>query len=138
MATPAQQPRKPVPEPDERSQPFFDAAARGELLLRRCDACSAWLHPAAPLCTECLAEDLRWEAASGEGVVYSFAVMHQFYHPGFAADLPYNLAVVELVEGPRLQTNLVDIATADIAVGMPVRVAFEPIEGLPLPTFRPA
>lgn len=132
-------PLKPAPEPDERSQEFFDGAQRGELMLVRCNACDAWLAPATQICSECLGEDLRWEQASGRGTVFTFGVMHQFYHPGFTNDLPYNVTVVELDEGPRLQTNLIDIANEDIRVGMRVEVRFpEHVPGMRLPKFAPA
>ena len=136
--TPAQPQSKPVPVPDDASREFFDGAKRGELVLSRCNACDTWLHPAAPVCTECLSEDLRWERASGRGVVFTFGVMHQFYHPGFTKDLPYNVAVVELQEGPRIQTNIINVANEGIRVGMPVEVTFrDQGEGVMLPKFQP-
>jgi uncharacterized OB-fold protein len=140
MTTTAAQPQsKPIPQPDDASREFFEGAKRGELMLSRCNACSAWLHPAAPVCTECLGEDLGWERASGRGVVFTFGVMHQFYHPGFTDELPYNVAVVELEEGPRVQTNLVGVVNEAIRVGMPVQVTFEEQgEGVVLPKFRAA
>lgn len=129
---------KPAPEPDDLSREFFEGAERGELMLVRCNGCQSWLFPAAHICTECLGEDLRWEKSSGRGTVFTFGVMHQFYHPGFTNDLPYNVTVVELDEGPRLQTNLVDIDNDDIHVGMRVEVRFpEHVPGMRLPKFAP-
>ena len=137
MATSVQP--KPIPEPDDASREFFEGAARGELMLSRCNQCDAWMQPAAPICSECLSRDLRWDRASGRGTVFTFGVMHQFYHPGFTGDLPYNVAVVELEEGLRFATNLVQIANEDIRVGMPVRVTFEEQGGgVMLPKFQPA
>jgi uncharacterized OB-fold protein len=132
-------PRKPVPQPDDLSRPFFEGAARGELMIMRCTACGAYLAPASRLCTECLNESLEWVAASGRGTLFTFAVMHQKYHPGFFGELPYNIAVVELEEGPRLNSNVVGVANDDLQVGMPLRVTFEEAgEGVTLPKFRPA
>jgi uncharacterized OB-fold protein len=132
-------PRKPVPQPDERSQPFFDGAQRGELMIQRCTACAAYLAPGSRACTECLSEALAWVAASGRATLFTFAVMHQQYHPGFVDALPYNLAVVELDEGPRLNTNVVGLANEELRVGLPLVVTFEDVgEGVTLPKFRPA
>ncbi|MQA00027.1 MAG: hypothetical protein GEU80_11995 [Dehalococcoidia bacterium] len=130
---------KPIPRPDEASLEFFEGARRGELMLSRCIACGAWLAPAARICTECLSEDLRWERASGRGVVFTFGVMHQFYHDGFIDELPYNVAVVELEEGLRLNSNIVNVPNEAIRVGMPVAVTFsEQGDGIYLPRFEPA
>ena len=129
---------KPTPEPDDQSREFFDGAQRNELMLKRCDACQAWLLPGAVSCTECLGEDLSWQKASGRGTVHTFGVMHQLYHQGFRDLTPYNVAIVELVEGPRMQTNLVEIDNDQIHVGMGVEVRFpEHTPGFRLPKFAP-
>ena len=132
-------PKKPVPQPDDLSRPFFEGALRGELLIQRCDACRAFLAPGSRLCTECLNESLSWTAASGRATLFTFAVMHQRYHPGFAAELPYNIAVVELEEGPRLNTNVVGVPNEELRVGMPLAGVFAATgEGVALPKVRPA
>ena len=131
-------PRKPVPQPDDLSRPFFEGARRGELAIQRCDACEALLPPGSRACTECLSEALSWTAASGRATLHTFAVMYQRYHPGFADDIPYNIAVVELEEGPRLNTNVVGIPNEDLRVGMPLEVVFADAgDGVALPKFRP-
>ncbi len=129
---------KPLPEPDEPSRPFFDAAMQGRLLLMKCSACGSLRFPARQHCDRCLSTAFTWEQASGRGTVRTFGIMHQRYHPGFAADLPYNVTIVELEEGPRLPTNLVGVANADIRVGMRVEVEWERHEDVSLPKFRPA
>ena len=76
---------------------------------------------------------------SGRGTVFSYAVMHQVYHPGFAAEVPYAVVVVELAEGARLVSNLVDCPLRDVTIGMPVEVVFEEVTPeVTLPKFRPA
>jgi hypothetical protein len=129
---------RPIPEPDEDSRPFFDGAMAGKLMIMRCTGCGAFRMPARKHCDVCLSDAFDWVQASGKGTVRTFGVMHQKYHPGFFADLPYNLAIVELEEGPRMVTNLVGIANADIRVDMPVRVEFEKHDDVALPKFRPA
>lgn len=131
-------PNKPIPQPDEASRPYFDGALRGELMIQRCTSCKAYLAPGSRACTECMNETLEWVPASGRATLFTFAIMYQRYHPGFAADLPYNIAVVELEEGPRLNTTVVGVANDDLRVGMPLVVTFERVsEDVALPKFRP-
>ena len=135
----SQQPARPIPLPDDASAPFFDSARENRLMIQRCRNCGTHSWPLREICSECLADDLEWVEASGRGTVHSFGVMHRVYHPSFAHDVPYNLTVVELEEGPRLNTNLVDIDNEAIEVGMNVEVAFTEVDdGAYLPLFRPA
>lgn len=77
--------------------------------------------------------------ASGRGTLFTFAIVHKLFHPAFADDLPYNVAVVELDEGPRLSTNIVEVANDQLKVGMSVTVVFERLsEEIAVPRFRPA
>ncbi len=130
---------KPIPEPDEASAPFFDGAARGVLMIMRCEGCGTYLAPGTRFCSECLGEDLTWTEASGRGELFTFGIMHQRYHPGFDAEIPYNIAVVELEEGPRVNTNVVGCSNDELVVGMKLQAVFEKVaDGVHLPKFRPA
>src|SRR5215207_2838725 len=119
-------PAKPVPVPDEGSRPYFEGARRGELLVQRCTRCGAYagqpVYGTVPArCTRCLHDTLTWVAASGRATLYSFGIMHTAFHPGFAGELPYNVAVVELEEGVRMTTNVVGCANEELRIGMPLR-----------------
>lgn len=130
---------RPIPAPSAEMRPFYDGARRGELLVQRCRACGALRFPARALCSECLSIEAEWTPVSGHGEIYSFNVMHQVYHPGFAGEVPYAVVLVKLVEGPKLISNLVGVAPSDIRIGMPVRVVFEALnEEITLPKFAPA
>ncbi len=129
---------KPLPEPDEASKPFFDGAREGRFMLMKCQACGAMRLPSRQHCDSCLSPNFEWIAASGRGKVRTFAIMHQRYHPGFASDIPYNVTIVELDEGPRLPTNIVGIPNSEIRVGMDVVVEWEHHEDVTIPKFRPA
>lgn len=130
---------KPVPAITPEMQPFYDGARRHELWIQRCDACGKCRFPARELCSSCLSKAGSWQRASGRGEVYSFTVMHQVYHPGFAAEVPYAVVIVQLAEGPRLTTNLVGVPVDQIRIGMPVEVTFEAVsDEVVLPKFRPA
>ncbi len=128
---------KPLPEITEDNQPFWDGCREHKLLLQRCSRCGH-LRDANPLCPECWASDHDWVEASGRGSVYSWIVVHQCYSKAFEDDLPYNVAIVELEEGPRLLTTLMEIDNDDIRPGMQVEVVFEDVtEEVTLPKFRP-
>ena len=131
-------PLKPVSEPDALTEPFFAAGAEGRLLLATCDGCGEMRLPTSPACPNCLGEGYEWNEVSGRGTVYTFAIMHQRYHAAWEPDLPYNIAVVELDEGPRMPANIIGIENDEIAVGMPVEVVWEREGEAPVPRFRPA
>lgn len=127
---------KPFPEPDALSQEFFDGAANSQLMIQQCSDCEANLHPGSTVCTECLSTSLNWRPASGSGTVFSFGIMHQKYHDGFANEIPYVVAVIELPEGIRINSNIVGAKASTVAVGDGVRAIFEPVsEGTWLPKF---
>jgi uncharacterized OB-fold protein len=129
---------RPLPAINEDTAPYWEATRRGELRAQRCRACChLWLPPAI-LCPKCLGDDLEWQRLSGRGTVYTFIVVHRPQHPAFFADAPYNVAIVELEEGVRMHTNVVECANEDLRIGMPVEVVFEKIDDeVTLPKFRP-
>ncbi|MEW6268260.1 MAG: OB-fold domain-containing protein [Thermodesulfobacteriota bacterium] len=129
---------KPVPRVTPELAPFFAAAKRGELAVQRCTECGLLRFPPREVCSRCWSRGADWTFVSGRGQVYSFYVMHQVYHPGFAGEVPYPVVVVELEEGPRVLSNLVGCARDEIAIGMPVEATFEQLDGtVTLPKFRP-
>jgi uncharacterized OB-fold protein len=138
-------PAKPVPVVDAASRPFFDGALEGRLMIRRCRACGTFMWPAGgigmplrPRCVACFSGELEWAQASGVATLYSFVVMHQVYDPAFADDVPYNIAIVELDEGVRMMTNVVDCPNEGLEIGMPLEVTFEQVsDEVALPRFRP-
>ena len=140
MASPTDAPpARPAVVPDARSQPFFDACARGVLVIKRCRRCSTWNAPAAALCWSCVGEDLDWAEVSGRATLHTFGVVHQVSHPGFREEVPYNIAVVELAEGPRMNSNIVDCEAGALVVGMALEVRFVELpNGVTIPKFAPA
>ncbi|NGN66679.1 Zn-ribbon domain-containing OB-fold protein [Streptomyces sp. A7024] len=133
--------RYDVPELDAFTRPWWEAAAEGRLLIRRCraDGCGAAHHYPREFCPQCWSEDVVWEEASGVGSLYTWSVVHMNDLPPFGERVPYAAAVVELAEGPRMMTEVVDCAEADLRVGMPLRVTFREGGGeRRVPVFRPA
>jgi uncharacterized OB-fold protein len=128
-----------LPTPDDDSRPFWDGAREGRFLLKRCRDCGrAHFYPR-PFCPHCWSEAVEWEEATGRGTVYTWSVVHQNDLPPFDERVPYVAAIVELEEGPRAMTNLVEVDHDAVAVGMPVEVTFQPIsDDVTIPVFRPA
>jgi uncharacterized protein len=118
---------KPLPRSTPESEPFWEACRRHSLELQRCDACGKFWFPPSNRCPHCLSGDWKWSPVSGSGQVFTFTVFHRAYHKGFADELPYAVAVVELHEGPRLVSNIVGCAPDDVKIGMPVAVVFEDV-----------
>lgn len=128
----------PIPVADEESREFFAGAKEGKLMLLLCSQCGTWRLPGRDRCVDCWSTETEWAQASGRGTLYSFGVMHQQYHPAFAEVIPYNYAVVELEEGPRLVTNIVECANEELRTDMPVEAVFDPVsEETTLVRFRP-
>lgn len=129
---------KPLPISSPESQPFWEGCRRHELLLQRCPQCQAFWFPPSMLCPECLGTVWEWTKTSGRGSVYSFVVFHRIYHTGFANEIPYVVAVVELEEGPHLISNLIGCDPHAVHCEMHVEVVFEDVsEAVTLPKFRP-
>src|SRR5579859_924168 len=139
-------PAKPIPVVDEASRPFFDGALQGLLMWRRCCSCGTFMWPVAgirtplrPRCVECFSGDLEWAPSSGKGTLYSFAIMHQVYDPAFAAEIPYNISLIELEEGVRMTCTVVDCANDELRIGMPLEVIFEKLsDDIAIPKFKPS
>ena len=118
---------KPLPQPDEDTQDFWKGLQRGEIVLKRCNACGRFVHYPAPVCRNCLSSDIANAKVSGRGKVYSFITTHHVVVPGFEDDSPYVVALVELEEeaGLRLVSNIVGCPPEEVRVGMAVEAVFE-------------
>ena len=125
---------RPIPAPAVtiESKPFWDAAAEGKFLIKHCNACGEdhW-YPRA-LCPFCFSDKTEWKESPGEGVIYSYSVMHR------SPSGPYAIGYVTLNEGPAVLTNFVDVAPDGLSIGQKVKVKFQPTEnGPPVPVFSP-
>ena len=129
---------KPRPEPTPTSAPFWSALDDDQVRLQRCDACGAWVHYPRARCPRCLSDRLAWHDVSGHGTVLTFTVSRQPTARSFSDEVPQLLAVVELDEGVRMTTTLVDVEPDAITVGMPVVPVFDHgAVGVTLLRFRP-
>ena len=109
-----------LPTPDAETQPYWDAAKDGRLLIKRCRACTRPHAYPRPFCPHCWSEDVEWEEASGAATLYTYSIVRRNDLPPFNERVPYVAAVVDLAEGPRMLTNLVDCDLGDVRIGMPL------------------
>jgi len=128
---------KPLPVIEPWNAPYWQAAKRHEFVAQKCRACSYTHLPPGPVCTNCLSDDQEWVRLSGKGKIYSYGVYHQLWHPGFKGDIPYNVALVELAEGPQIITQAIGCKNEDLACGQEVEVVFDDVtQDISLPKFR--
>nr|WP_294507657.1 Zn-ribbon domain-containing OB-fold protein [uncultured Rhodopila sp.] len=107
-------------------------------MLQYCSACARWSFPVRERCPHCFSAALEWRQASGRGSLYTFTIMHQVMNPGFASAVPYNIAQIDLAEGVRMTSNIVDAPNDALLIGMPLEAVFEEVgENVCLPKFRP-
>lgn len=132
---------KPLPEITPVTRPFWDAAAAGKLVMQRCADCRSWIWCPRPVCVECGGEKLEWTPLSGRGEIFAFTVIREVVGRalrGFAPDIPYVTAWIDLEEGPRICSNVVQCPIENVAIGMAVQVLFEDAgNGIFLPKFKP-
>jgi uncharacterized protein len=127
-----------LPSSDESSQPFWDAAKEGRLLAKRCLTCGEVHFYPRPFCPVCWSTDVEWFEVSGRGTLYTYSVVYQNDLPPFAKRVPYVAAIVDLEEGPRMMTNVVDCPIDELSVGMALEVKFErATDDFTFPVFGP-
>ena len=132
------EPGRALPQPTPETQHFWDGTREGELRLQRCDACGKVYFPPRPFCPGCASRRVSVFKASGRAVLWSYVIHHRPV-PGFTP--PYAIAVVQLAEGPRMMTNIVDCPQTPEALqlDMALEPAFERIDDeITLALFRPA
>lgn len=133
----SQQYKKPLPLMDGTTKEFYDRCKQRELSFQRCTQCGTWRHVPRPMCSACGSWEWEWTKSSGRGKVFTWTVVRRPMHPAFAEDPPYAPVVVELEEGVRMVTWLVDCPPDEIQAGMPVEVVFDDVTAeVTLPKFR--
>jgi hypothetical protein len=127
----------PVADVTSETAEFWAATAEGTLLLPRCERCDTVIWYPRAFCPACASFDVTWFPASGRGTVYSFTVVRRPALP-YDRSGPFVVAYVELDEGPRVLTNLVECEPDEVEIGMPVEVSLVRVDDeLTLPAWRP-
>jgi uncharacterized OB-fold protein len=129
---------RPRPETRNAGRAYWKAAAEGRLVLPHCTSCAKpFWHPR-PHCPACGSQRVEWKAASGKGSVHTFTIVRQSADAYFRARVPYVVAMIDLDEGVRIMSNVVDCAPEAVAIGMRVRVTYERLDGaIGIPLFVP-
>ncbi|MBV1894616.1 MAG: OB-fold domain-containing protein [Ilumatobacteraceae bacterium] len=122
------------------TEPFWDATRNHQLSAQQCGACSSFVWYPRERCPKCLSDDLTWTNLAGEGTIYSFNIMRKPGNPMMADMVPYVIALVDLDEGIRMTTNIVNAEPESLECGQRVAVdwSVELEDGRRLPTFHPA
>jgi uncharacterized OB-fold protein len=141
--TSARAPERPIPQPDDATQAYWDAAQRGEFVMQQCAACAHRRFPPRPMCPRCQSLECAWRAIPGRGRVYSFVVCHPPLLPAFMERAPFAVVLVALDDDPsiRIVGNLLGRDgrpdPGPIEIGAPVEVCFEVVTpDVTLPQWR--
>jgi uncharacterized OB-fold protein len=133
-------PKRMLPEATPETREFWEGAKRHELRIQRCLNCKrAYFYPR-PFCPHCASRNVEWFTASGKGTLYSYVIVHRG-PPGFQDWLPYVIAVVQLEEGPRMMSNVINVEPAPehLPPDLPLEVTWEQqSDDITLPLFQPA
>jgi len=129
---------KPVPVTQPWSEKFWEGTKQGKLLIQCCNDCQSKIFYPRKFCPECWSANLSWMEASGRAKIYTFSTAYANVEPKFVDELPYTIAYVDLDEGVRMMTRIVDCKPEDIKFDMEVEVVFRERGDFCLPCFRPA
>ena len=130
---------KPLPTVSGETKPFWDSCRRGQLVIQFCEGSGEYQWYPRGISADSWDENVRWVQSSGRGTVWTYTITYQNRTPGFAEMVPYVLALVELEEGVRMFTNIVDCNPRDVHIGMAVEVTFQiATPQITIPYFKPA
>jgi uncharacterized protein len=130
-------PAKPLPTIDAENEPFWTGTAEGVLRMQKCLACGHIRFPIQALCPVCISPGFEWQPLSGRGTIFSKIVYRRAFHPSYRDDVPYNLVIVQLDEGPRMFSNVHEGDTPSV-IGDRVEAVFDQAsEDVFIPRFRP-
>ena len=132
--------KKPLPLIHPDNEPYWTALREHTLRMQRCTDCHTLRFPVSPICHQCLSEGVEWEQLSGRGTLGTWIVVEQVTgNPAWSEDVPFVVALVNLEEGPRMTSNVVDVDPDTLHFGMPLELVFDDVtEEITLPKFRPA
>ncbi|MEM7099696.1 MAG: OB-fold domain-containing protein [Pseudomonadota bacterium] len=129
--------KRPLPKPTPETQHFWDGCKAGELRLQKCGECDLVYYPPRPFCPSCSTRNVGVVVATGKARLVSYVINHR-PHPAWSE--PHSIAIVELEEGPRMATNIINCPQTPEAlqIDMPVEVIFEQAsDDITLPLFQP-
>jgi uncharacterized OB-fold protein len=129
--------KKPLPVVDQDSQVFWEGCKNEKLLIQQCEDCKKHIFYPRLLCPHCMSEELSWKEVTGRGKIYSFTIARRAGGPAFTEEVPYVVALVDLDEGVRLMTNIINTPIENVKCDMSVEVIFDKVtEEITLPKFQ--
>lgn len=130
---------KPLPIIDEDNTPYWEYCKKHELRMQKCNQCGHIRFPVSIICPKCHSMEAAWVKLSGKGKVYTFVIYHRAYHDSYRDDIPYAVAIIQLDEGPRMESNITGCKVDDIKIDMRVELYFDDVtEKFALPKFKTA
>ncbi len=131
--------RYDLPTPEGDTFEFWEGTKNNQLLIKHCEDCGAFSYYPRPFCPKCWSGNVVWHPAEGKATLYTWSVIYSNDQPPFKERVPYVAAIVDLAEGPRMMTNVVDCEFEDLRVGMELKVKFQSIsDDFTIPVFIPA
>ena len=131
--------KKPLPVEIEETKPYWDGCQREKLIIQRCRMCGKYQTHYRGFCAHCWTGEIEDVEASGRGTLWSYSAVYRNRSPGFSEEVPYVVAVVELEEGLKLPSNIINCDLKEVSVGMPVKLTFvRASERFNIPMFKPA
>jgi uncharacterized OB-fold protein len=128
---------KPLPVMDGLAKEFYGWCKQHQLHFQRCSDCGTWRHVPREMCAACGSWKWEWAQSSGRGTVFTWTVVARALHPAFQQNVPYAPAVIEMEEGVRLLSEVVDCAPDQLEIGMQVEVVFDDVTAeITLPKLR--
>ncbi|MBW2687836.1 MAG: OB-fold domain-containing protein [Deltaproteobacteria bacterium] len=128
---------KPLPVMEGLAREFYDWCKKEDLHFQKCTSCDTFRHVPREMCAECNSFEWEWARSTGRGTVYTWVVVNRALHPAFSRDAPYADVVVEMEEGVRLLSTVVDCPPEELEIGMPVQLTYDPVaEDITLPRFK--
>ena len=129
---------KPLPTIAGETKVFWDGCKKGELIIQQCNSCNEYQFYPRGICSNCWTTDIKWVHSTGRGKVWTYTITYQNRTPGFAEDVPYVLALVELEEGVKMFTNIIECDPKEVKIGMDVEVTFVRANNfITIPYFKP-
>jgi len=126
-----------LPQPTRLTRPYWEAAKEHRLVIQECVHCQTRQFYPRDFCMTCLSEDVRWIEASGLGTVYTYTINRRAASEAMSGRVPYVVAVIDLDEGVRMMTNIVDSPIESVRIGSRVQVCFEKVSAdITLPQFK--
>lgn len=130
--------KKPLPVVDGDSREYWEGCRQHKLLIQQCEDCQKYIFYPRNLCPHCHSDRIKWVESSGRGKVYSYTINRRPAFPSFAEETPYVVALIELEEGVRMISNIINCDIDQVKIDMPVEVVFEKAtEEITLPKFQP-